>query len=127
MEPATPLGPVGLVLEAPVAPVAPVDPGGPTTERPKLPGGPVYPVGPVCDAPVGPATVEGAPVGPVAPVSPGMVESLPVGPVAPKFAAEPGGPVGPVIVARYPHGAGTAPTNTGSTYTLIFLYSYPRT
>jgi hypothetical protein len=60
-------------------------------------------------------------VGPVEPVEPsGPV--IPEGPVAPKFAALPGGPVGPVSMPTKPQGAGWAPTNTGSTKRLMFLF-----
>ena len=60
-------------------------------------------------------------MGPVAPVGPeGPV--IPEGPVAPKFAALPGGPVGPVSMPTNPQGAGWAPTSTGSTKRLIFFF-----
>lgn len=61
-------------------------------------------------------------MGPVEPVGPGTSLSGPVGPVAPKFAALPGGPVGPVNIPTNPQGAGWAPTSTGSTKTLIFCF-----
>ena len=80
------------------------------------------PVLPVREAPVGPVTKESAPAEPVAPVGPVTSLAAPVGPVAPKLAAEPGGPVGPVSMPTNPQGAGWAPTNTGSTKRLIFLF-----
>ena len=69
--------------------MAPVGPG--TVES-----APVAPVGPVAPAPVGP--VAPAPVGPVAPASP-LDPVAPVGPVAPASPLDPVAPVGPVAPA----------------------------